>query len=130
LDLCKIKNFYFDKTGTLEAVESSFIPLNKESDFAIPYLNAISELAKHSIMRGLKISGESKPIKDLTEVPGEGLVATAQDETHILIGRSSFLTKMGVPVSSDSFYPYVAVNGVLVGQILVKSAYDLNSNYF
>src|SRR5690606_14684141 len=28
------------------------------------------------------------------------------------------------------FYPYVAVNGAIVGQILVKSAYDLDSTYF
>lgn len=128
LDLSRIKKFYFDKTGTLEAVETNFVSLNEEGEAVVPYLNALASKTKHAIMRGFKITGELRPIEKVTEYPGKGLEAEASDGTKIAIGRASFLAEMGVDVSGDSPYPFVSIDQVVVGHLFVKSIYDSNSH--
>lgn len=130
LDLPQIKNFYFDKTGTLEAIDSDFSPLTKEDESAIPYLNALAEKSKHPILRGFRSSGELRTIERIIEHPGKGVEAEANDGTKILIGRRSFLHEKGLRVSGDSLHPYVSINGLVAGQILVKSVYDSSSLKF
>ncbi len=130
LDLSKMKNFYFDKTGTLEAIESSFLPLNADGESAVSYLNSIAEKSKHAILRGLKVTSEQKPIDGIVEYAGKGLEAKASDGTKIVIGRSSFLKEMGVEIASESSHPYVSINHLVVGQIIVKSVYDSDSHQF
>lgn len=129
-DISRATKFYFDKTGTLEAVESNFVPLNKESEFATPYLNALAEKSKHAILRGLRVNGESKPINKLYEHTGKGLEAEASDGSKIIIGRADFLKEMGLRIPSESPFPLVAINKMVVGQIFVKSVYDSNSQHF
>lgn len=130
LDLAKTKNFYFDKTGTLEATESSFFPFKEDGEFAAPYLNSLAEKSKHPTLRGLKVSGEQKLIDEIVEHPGKGLEAKARDGTKIIVGRASFLKEMGLEVSTESSHPYVSINQVVVGQIIVKSIYDLSAHQF
>lgn len=130
LDLPKIKNFYFDKTGTLEAIESNFFPFNENDESVMPYLRPLAEKSKHPILRGLKVSGESLSLQKIAEHPGKGVEAAASDGTKILVGRESFLNDKGLKVSGNSLHPYVSINGRLVGQIFVKNIYDSNSLKF
>jgi Cu2+-exporting ATPase len=130
LDLCKVKNFYFDKTGTLEAIESSFSFSAEGAELAIPYLNALAEKSKHPILRGLGTNGELKPIQKIIEHSGKGIEAEAEDGTQIIVGRGSFLNEKGIRGAGDSLHPYVSLNGAIVGQILVKKIYDSNSLEF
>ncbi len=130
LDLAKAKNFYFDKTGTLEAIESSFLPINEDGEFAAPYLNSLAEKSKHPILRGLKVTGEQKFIDEIVEHSGKGLEAKASDGTRIIVGRASFLKEMGLEVSNESSHPFVSINQLVVGQIIVKSIYDSNAHQF
>lgn len=132
LDLSKIKNFYFDKTGTLEAVDSIYVPFEEEGESFIPYLNTLSCQSKHVTFRGIKVSGESKPIQEITEYPGKGLIAKATDGAKIMVGSSDFFKEMGIIVVSDndSGFSFVSINSKVVGQIIRKSIYDLNSLLF
>lgn len=130
IDLSKVRNFYFDKTGTLEAVESEFVPLKEGGEFCLPYLNTLSEKSKHPILRGFKVSAEARSIKNIVEHSGKGMEAEASDGTRILIGKGSFLKEKGLSVPTDSPHPFVSINGIVVGQILVKSIYDAASLNF
>ncbi|MCC6137998.1 MAG: cation-translocating P-type ATPase [Bdellovibrionaceae bacterium] len=130
LDLAKVTNFFFDKTGTLEAIESDFVPLSEDGEHAIPYLNSLAERSKHPILRGLKVTGGLQSIEKIIEHPGKGLEAIAGDGAKILVGRSSFLKEMGLEISSESECPLVAINQAVVGQIIIKSVYDSNSHQF
>ncbi len=130
LDLSQVKNFYLDKTGTLEAVETNFVPSNEGDESVIPYLNALAGKSKHAIMRGFKVTEELKAIEEVTEYPGNGLKARASDGTNIVIGRPTFLKEMGIVVTEESPYPFVSINQMVVGRLFVKSIYDSNSQYF
>ncbi|MGE3759318.1 MAG: HAD-IC family P-type ATPase [Pseudobdellovibrionaceae bacterium] len=130
LDLSKVTNFFFDKTGTLEAIESDFVPLSEDGEHAIPYLNSLAEKSKHPILRGLKATGGLQSIKKIIEHPGKGLEAFASDGAKIIVGRTSFLKEMGLEIPSESDFPLVAINRAVVGQIIVKSVYDSNSHQF
>jgi Cu2+-exporting ATPase len=130
LDLAQVRNFYFDKTGTLEAVESCFVPLQEGDESVVPYLNALAERSKHPILRGLQLTGETKLPEEIKEHPGQGVEAKAADGTAVVIGRASFLREMGIGVPNDSAHPYVSVNRVVVGQLLVKSVFDSDSRHF
>jgi len=130
LDVSTIDNFYFDKTGTLEAVESDFSPVNQDDEITLPYLNALAEKSQHPILRGLAIKGNFKSIQKIVEHPGKGIEAEANDGTRIIVGKDSFLEEKGLRVPCDSPYPYVCINGIVTGQILVKSVYDSNSLAF
>lgn len=130
LDLAKVTNFFFDKTGTLEAIESDFVPLSEDGEHAIPYLNSLAERSKHPILRGLRVAGGLRSIERIIEHPGKGLEAIASDGAKIIVGQTSFLKEMGLEILSESDFPLVAINRAVVGQIIVKSVYDSNSHQF
>jgi P-type Cu+ transporter len=125
LDLAQVTNFYFDKTGTLEAVESTYIPFIATDDSATPYLNALARQSQHVTLRGLTVSGETKPIKEMVDHPGKGLVAIANDGTEIIVGSPVFFNEMGMVTSNhDAAISFVSIDRKIVGQILRKSIYD------
>lgn len=127
LDLPEVQNFYFDKTGTLEAVESEYSPLDINDESATPYLKALADMSIHPIFRGLKLDGKQNSIQKMREHPGKGVEAQAIDGTRILVGKGSFLIEKGIREVKESPYPYVSLNEKIVGQILSKSIYDSNS---
>jgi cation transport ATPase len=89
LDLAQVTNFYFDKTGTLEAVESTYIPVAQDMGAdALLYLNDLAERSTHVTLRGLRTSGEKRLIQEITEHAGKGLVAKAVDGTEIIVPLS------------------------------------------
>lgn len=133
-DLNRIQNFYFDKTGTLEAVESGFVAFD-DGDRAKPYLNELAIRSQHTTLRGLISSfGPSEitsPLDHITEHPGQGVLAIAKDGVQILAGRMSFLKDMGVPplANPEPAFSYVALDKKIVGQIVRKSVYDSKSKH-
>ncbi len=135
LDLNSIRHFYFDKTGTLEAVESTYISFSNDETVA-PYLSALAAKAQHVILRGFtNLNHEmdsSIQLKKIEEHANQGVIAWDQNGIQIVVGRESFLTKQGIQTSRilDPAFSYVALNGKLVGQILSKKLYDSKSAFF
>jgi cation transport ATPase len=131
LDLCRVSNFYIDKTGTLEAVESAYVPREENLNEVLPYLKTLSENSKHPVLRGLQPLGEAAPMDHIDEYAGEGLIAKACDGAELIIGRPEFLNKQGIKVSEfDPAIPLVALNRKIAGQIITKSVHDLKAKSF
>ncbi len=125
LDLARAKTFYFDKTGTLEATESSFVYLNDKYD-VIPVLSALAKASTHVTLRGLSLPPHTIDLTGVQEIPGQGLIANTTDGAEILVGRLDFLKEHGVifDIAAESTYSYVAMNREIVGYILRKTIYD------
>lgn len=129
-DLSKISQFFIDKTGTLESTESIYVPLSEDIEVAIPYLKGLAKISTHPILRGLTVTGAAKGIAKIEEYPGNGLIAKADGGAEIIVGRSSFLEKMGIVPRESSNYPFVVINRRIVGHIYVQSIYDKRSQHF
>jgi len=130
-DLPQISNFYFDKTGTLECVESAFVPTAEGTDDLRPYVNAIAVASSHVTLRGLTVKSEVAELAKLEEHAGMGLVAKAKDGTEIIAGKTEFLKRNGFDVSGfDPTFSLVGIHGKIIGQILRKSGYDQKSLNF
>jgi cation transport ATPase len=140
LDLCHIRNFYFDKTGTLEAVKTAYQGFQDHDVVSVASLREISKRSVHPLLRELSFSeapgnADSSPLEKFEEIPGQGVVATMASGDTIVIGRRDHLQKHGVRLVGSSSawdrdFPGVALNGQLVGQILVKKTYDEKSKRF
>lgn len=132
LDLGHIKNIYFDKTGTLEAVESYFFPID-HGENVDSYLSELSEKCQHPILRGLlkEKRQSSHLINKIEEVPGKGLLAYTKDNNLLTIGSKSFLTTEGVEIPKTmGESSYVALNSRFIGEIVSKKNYDESSLKF
>ncbi len=126
-----ITHFYFDKTGTLEAVESTFISQDIHDKTTTPYLKSIAEKSKHVTLRGLNLSGESQPIQEIHEIPGKGLTAKANDGTNLIVGTPRFLEEKNFKVTGfEPTSSLVAINQKIVGQIMRTSLYNSKSQQF
>lgn len=130
LDLLSIKNFYFDKTGTLETVESHFVAFGNESAI-LPFLKEISVQSKHIILREMMDleNVTAKPVVHLIEYPGQGLSAQTESGQQILIGRPEFLEKHNVKELKDldPLFSYVTLHGRVMGQIVQQKTYNEKS---
>jgi cation transport ATPase len=135
LDLNNVRHFYFDKTGTLEAVESTYISFGGDNT-VLPYLSALSANAQHVILRGLKdLNSEAEALIELAKIEehaNQGVIAWDQHGIKVVVGRKAFLVKEGIPIDEklDPAISYVGLNGNLVGQLLNKTHYDCNSTLF
>jgi Cu2+-exporting ATPase len=130
LDLCDVRHFYFDKTGTLEAVESRFEAREGEA-FDVAYLKELVTKCRHPILRGLGGGEDKNLLSNVQESAGEGVEATAADGSLLLVGSASYLRRRGVPLTDffDRDFPGVAFGGVLKGQLMLKKIYDLKSHH-
>lgn len=134
LDLSHIKNFYFDKTGTLEAVESYYHSF-KETELINFYLNELSEMTRHPIMRGLpkfKLQNNETYIQRVEEIPGQGVFAYTKNNDLLVVGNKKFLESEGIEVESslENKGTFVALNCETIGQIISKKSYDDKSLEF
>lgn len=131
LKLNKISRFYIDKTGTLETLEATYIPMAEAGKEALIYLKSVSEKSKHIILRSLKIPGEGTPLTYIVEYPGSGVIAKAANGVEICIGRPEFVLKnRNDKAAYDPSLPLVALNRQVVGQIFTKSKYALEAQNF
>lgn len=135
LDLNGVKRFYFDKTGTLEAVESTFISLI--DDTRVPaYISKLAVLGQHAILRGLphvtSQPEDTVKIENFQEHANKGVTALVGAVGKLIVGRKDFLQEQGVEIQRtlDPTVSYVALNGALVGKILSKKVYDLKAQNF
>ncbi|MAV89872.1 MAG: hypothetical protein CL676_00510 [Bdellovibrionaceae bacterium] len=133
LDLAHIKNIYFDKTGTLEAVESIYFPI-EDSENIDSYLSELSQKSQHPILRGLLKDQKQRGsglIKKIDEIPGKGSFAWTKDNKLFTIGSKLFLASEGIEIPDATISTsYVAFNNRLVGQIISKKSYDESSLKF
>lgn len=131
LKLNNISRFYLDKTGTLETLEATYIPMNEEGKKALPYLKSLSEKSKHIILRNLSIPGDGTPLTYIVEYPGSGVFAKAVNGVEICIGRPQFVLKdKNDKAAYDQSLPLVSLNKEIVGQIFTKSKYALEAQNF
>lgn len=131
LRLNSISRFYIDKTGTLESLESTYIPMIEEGKKALTYLKSVSEKSKHIILRNLNIPGEASPLTYVVEYPGSGVLARASNGVEICIGRPQFVIRNSKDkVEYDQSLPLVSLNKRVVGQIFTKSKYALEAQNF
>ena len=153
-DLHGVETIYFDKTGTLEAVESIYRPTNAVSlNFPRSHSQASGSLYSHDpdshtqvrvrsllaslrqyhhhpVLSGLADDASPAPdlcTPDLQEVPGMGVTAhwSSTQET-LIVGRPAHVLKLlNVRHPADAGdEPLVAYNGSVVGQILTARLYD------
>lgn len=145
LDLNRVETLYFDKTGTLEAVATTFEAFGGR-DEVMPYLSEIARRSAHPLLRGLGMDegraevvgfggagigptgdgGGSARLTFFEETAGEGVSALTENGDRVFIGRAGYLKRNGVTGDErwDEDFPGVAWNGQIVGQILVKKTYD------
>lgn len=130
LDLCDVHLFYFDKTGTLEAVRSHFEAF-ESANFNSALLDELAGKSRHPILRGLENRNDFGLLTAITEFPGQGVVALAQDGSPLIAGSASFLERQGVSLGADfdRDFPGVAYQGRLKGQIIIKKVYDVKARY-
>lgn len=135
LDLNGVRRFYFDKTGTLEAVESTFISFTGDSRISA-YISKLATIGQHAILRGLTNSitplDTRVQIENFQEHANKGVTALVGEAERLVVGRESFLREQGVqiPKPLDSTTSYVALNEKVVGKILSKKVYDSKSLTF
>lgn len=130
LDLCDVRTFYFDKTGTLEAVRSHFEAF-EAANFNPALLEELASKSRHPILRGLEKRNDAGLLSAVTEFPGQGVVATTQDGSSLIAGSASFLERQGIHIGEDfdRDFPGVAYQGRLKGQIIIKKVYDVKARY-
>jgi P-type E1-E2 ATPase len=134
LDLTAVKNVYLDKTGTLEAVESRFLPFEEESaemkTLISDLLSELSEKSAHPLLRGFRKETFSSVIAEFHELAGRGLQGKTFQGMEFALGRASFLEERGIRVPEKSTAPLVAVGGRVLGKLLVKKKYDESAKKF
>jgi cation transport ATPase len=128
LDLNRVETLCFDKTGTLEAVATTFEAFGGR-DEVMPYLSEIARRSAHPLLRSLGRESSGMGLASFEEIAGEGVCAITENGDRILIGRASYLKRNGVASDErwDEDFPGVVWNGQVVGQILVKKTYDSKS---
>jgi P-type E1-E2 ATPase len=127
-DLCDVRHFYFDKTGTLEAVQSHYESLS-ETPFEIAYLEELAAKCWHPILRGLESRADTHLLSSIQETPGQGARAVTADGSVLLVGSASYLQQEGVLLKDtyDPDFPGVAFRGVQQGQLVLKKIYDMKA---
>jgi cation transport ATPase len=137
-DLTALERIYFDKTGTLEGVESSFVEFNPGafSDHDIPgLLRELARKSRHPVLTGLSFGSSIKyeRISKVQEYAGDGAVGRTE-KGEIVVGRKAFVEAYAdfrSPKSlGETHYPVVAFRGAFVGQITTKSIFDAHSRDF
>jgi len=137
-DLTALERIYFDKTGTLEGVESTFVDLSQGAFRDLDIGGLLRELARrsrHPVLSGLLPGSAVQPdrISKVHEFAGEGAVAWTDDGV-LVVGRKEFVEAYAAVESPESVtgshYPIVAFRGVFVGQIAIKSIFDAHSRDF
>ncbi len=129
--LRKAENFYFDKTGTLEAVDSRFEPFTQLS-LVEHLLSDLALINSHPVLRGLKTLPAGDAVNVVEEIPAKGVRALTKEGGELIVGRPSYLRSRGIdlPVQSGNLFPLVAYNGEVIGQIITKKTYDRRSKAF
>src|SRR5690606_12742523 len=117
-DLNKIQTFAFDKTGTLEAVESEFHSFEKDNQEIEDIMSELSSHSKHIVLRSLKKTSATGFVEKAREIPGGCLIAHTKSKNPIIVGSESFLEENAIPIPHhlNENCSFVALDGRLVGE--------------
>ena len=130
-DLSRVDKIYFDKTGTLEAVDSYYLSNDSNSlDQTRQMLRRLALVCPHPILLGLSRTGPAVAVDPaqwaVSETPGQGV--WAQDRLtgdSLWVGRPAFVCGgLNLPAPPGEDYPLVALNGKLVGKIITESRFN------
>lgn len=128
LDCNNLEKFCFDKTGTLEAVESELILEEEISPFYENIIRKIIETSEHPILMGISKMGhsDSEDLVRITEIQNQGVIGYLANGDRITIGKSGLVDDSN-PIE---VYPGVYINQKKVGHILLKKVYNEKSIRF
>jgi heavy metal translocating P-type ATPase len=138
------KTIAFDKTGTLTKgilkVESINTLNGFKKDEVLGLAAALEQNSDHPVANAIVNSAKNQGIKvakakHVKEISGRGLIAQLKGK-HITIGRLSLLEEEGVEIKSSQLKSshsnssvFVAVNGVLAGEITLSDEIRAESNH-
>lgn len=127
-DLAHVEHVFTDKTGTLERLESRFVPsthhpgLNRSlTEVATPLLKQLRRQCAHPILRGLELAAVPIAEREATveEFPGAGVSAvwSEPEEKRLVVGRPEFVFSMTGDRRALEYETrtVVAVDGRVVG---------------
>ena len=93
----KIKHVFFDKTGTLSSAAPTKVNEWKLPEFESKYLFSVASQSKHPMSRSLVKDLKSSEIEaEITELPGEGVVATIKNFGEISMGNAALMQRTDV----------------------------------
>lgn len=131
-DLSAVQQLVFDKTGTIEALETCFVASDLTFEESVRrHLDELRRHSYHPVLEGLppvERRLETLEAPQLEVFPGEGVLANwRRSGATLLVGRTRFVqgkVRGDFPdgISEDS--TLVAWNGRLVGQIVTGKTYD------
>jgi cation transport ATPase len=138
LDLAGIETIFFDKTGTLEHLDSTFVALEAWSQDRVRRL--LDDVARHSyhpVLQGLgglqDSTGQDHPGEALIEeTPGYGVKACwPRSGETMLIGRADWVRRQTgeghsaeLRAAAGEHAPLVALDGRTVGCLLTRAAHE------
>jgi cation transport ATPase len=111
-----------DKTGTVTAgrpVLSGVRGIGIDDAGALALAASLEAASEHALARAIADAvpaDRRRPVADFRAHPGEGIEGWIDGERHLL-GRRSFLTRMGVPVTGDAlsaYHDYASAGGTAV----------------
>jgi Cu2+-exporting ATPase len=134
-DLNGIERVYFDKTGTLEGIESTFVPVDDGlagSDRAVVLLRSLRRHTYHPVLQGLEIDGsviDDLGQPEIVETPGSGVRGHWPETGETLIvGRPCYVGESIERPELDG-QTLVAMGGRLVGRLVSSSVYQQRANH-
>jgi cation transport ATPase len=137
-DLASTERVYFDKTGTLEGIESTFVPdhdCHRAQGRSLALLRNLRRHTYHPVLQGLDIP-EADCIDpgqpELIESPGSGVEAHWPDTGEtMIVGRPSYVhQRLGQALPENGAEDaLVAVGGQTVGRLVSSSVYERKANH-
>jgi cation transport ATPase len=135
--LGQLQTIYLDKTGTLAAVESEFIPADPqlpagEKSDLLGLLQELSVKTQHPILRNFSFQKQelANRLEEITEFPGFGVKAIIRDHDGssqtLWLGRPDFVVaQTGIYLPQrDSIFPVLVLDQKVVGQLIGKAIFD------
>lgn len=128
-DLSAVKTLVFDKTGTLESLESVLLCRDPREESSLRcLLESLRQSSPHPILDGLPSlkSGERAPEPRVAVTEGYGVKAEWEDlEESLVVGRASFvLEALGQTVTPGDHRTLVARNGRVAAEIVPGAVYQ------
>jgi cation transport ATPase len=123
-ELATVEHWAFDKTGTLEAVHTTFQPFEEGLEATLhPRLEALRRLAIHPLLKGLPVLAQGPNVGPggeprVEETPGEGAMAAWSDGETLWVGRPRYLSARTGLVLSESEDTMVCWRGRVVGRLI------------
>lgn len=134
--LADIRNAVFDKTGTLTSGILSVSRVNvfgdADEDEILAYAASAEKYSNHPIAKCISREAEKRGIplfdaEKANEIAGEGITASISGK-KVSVGNRKLFERSSIPVPKDERANlFVAVNGVLAGDIVLEDTVEKNT---